>query len=157
MLVHILVVSVLPQSFRQLLGMGWNTLNVAPAWCEISIRIIMGASVGLPAASLCINRRLYNIAIVRSVVVTKAEKRRTVLIDSMICGVFLPSSLAPSILSRPSLQHLRRHRLLPRHLQYSAGLLHLCHVAGHHWARLGRVLWMTQCFLFEPFLNGVPP
>ncbi|CAK5270658.1 unnamed protein product [Mycena citricolor] len=65
-----------------------NTLNVAPAWCEISIRIIMGASVGLPAASLCINRRLYNIAIVRSVVVTKAEKRRTVLIDSMICGVF---------------------------------------------------------------------
>ncbi|KAF7344703.1 Pheromone receptor [Mycena venus] len=50
-----------------------NTLNSAPAWCEISIRIMMGASVGLPAASLCINRRLYHIASVRAVVVTKAE------------------------------------------------------------------------------------
>ncbi|KAJ7611055.1 fungal pheromone STE3G-protein-coupled receptor, partial [Mycena polygramma] len=65
-----------------------NTLDVAPAWCEISIRIMMGASVGLPAASLCINRRLYHIASVRAVVVTHAEKRRAVLIDSLICGLF---------------------------------------------------------------------
>ncbi|KAJ7732209.1 pheromone A receptor-domain-containing protein [Mycena maculata] len=65
-----------------------NTLNSAPAWCEISIRIMMGASVGLPAASLCINRRLYHIASVRCVVITKAEKRRAVLIDSLICGLF---------------------------------------------------------------------
>ncbi|KAJ7661859.1 pheromone A receptor-domain-containing protein [Mycena rosella] len=65
-----------------------NTLNSAPAWCEISIRIMMGASVGLPAASLCINRRLYHIASVRDVVVTAAEKRRAVLIDSLICGLF---------------------------------------------------------------------
>ncbi|KAJ7790722.1 fungal pheromone STE3G-protein-coupled receptor, partial [Mycena leptocephala] len=65
-----------------------NTLNSAPWWCEISIRIMMGASVGLPAASLCINRRLYHIASVRAVVITKAEKARAVLIDSLICGLF---------------------------------------------------------------------
>ena len=33
----------------------------------------MGASVGLPAASLCINRRLYLIASVQTVTVTRAE------------------------------------------------------------------------------------
>ncbi|KAJ7711550.1 pheromone A receptor-domain-containing protein [Mycena metata] len=65
-----------------------NIVNSAPAWCDISIRIMMGASVGLPAASLCINRRLYHIATVQAVVVTKAEKRRAVLIDSLICGLF---------------------------------------------------------------------
>ncbi|KAJ7086817.1 STE3-like pheromone receptor, partial [Mycena belliarum] len=65
-----------------------NMINHAPAWCEISIRIMMGASVGLPAASLCINRRLYHIASVRAVSISKAEKRRTIFIDSLICGLF---------------------------------------------------------------------
>ncbi|KAH9943675.1 pheromone A receptor-domain-containing protein, partial [Amylocystis lapponica] len=50
-----------------------NALNPAPIWCDISTRIIIGASVGLPAASLCINRRLYNIARVQTVMVTAAE------------------------------------------------------------------------------------
>ncbi|RDB18294.1 Pheromone B alpha 3 receptor [Hypsizygus marmoreus] len=65
-----------------------NALNTSPIWCEISIRIIMGASVGLPAASLCINRRLYSIASVRAVNVTRAEKSRAILIDSLICVLF---------------------------------------------------------------------
>ncbi|KAF8884494.1 fungal pheromone STE3G-protein-coupled receptor [Infundibulicybe gibba] len=65
-----------------------NTLNVAPIWCEISIRIMMGASVGLPAASLCINRRLYIIANVRAVSITRAEKSRAVLVDALICVLF---------------------------------------------------------------------
>ncbi|KAJ7436171.1 pheromone A receptor-domain-containing protein [Mycena galericulata] len=79
--------SCLNQSVNSIVWAG-NTLNSAPAWCEISIRIMMGASVGLPAASLCINRRLYHIASVRTVTITKAEKRRAVLIDSLICGLF---------------------------------------------------------------------
>ncbi|KAJ7475477.1 pheromone A receptor-domain-containing protein [Mycena galericulata] len=53
------------------------------------MRIMMGASVGLPAASLSINRRLYHIASVRTVVITNCEKYRAVLIDSLICGLFL--------------------------------------------------------------------
>jgi len=36
-------------------------------------KIIIGFSVAIPAASLCINRRLYCIAAVRSVTRTKAE------------------------------------------------------------------------------------
>ncbi|KAJ7080047.1 GPCR fungal pheromone mating factor [Mycena epipterygia] len=48
---------------------------------------MMCAAVGLPAASLCINRRLYHIASVRAVVITPAE-HRVLLIDSLICGLF---------------------------------------------------------------------
>ncbi|KIJ93455.1 hypothetical protein K443DRAFT_684535 [Laccaria amethystina LaAM-08-1] len=65
-----------------------NALNPAPVWCEISIRIMMGASVGIPASSLCINRRLYKIASVQSATITVAEKRRAVVIDSIICLLF---------------------------------------------------------------------
>ncbi|KAJ6629055.1 fungal pheromone STE3G-protein-coupled receptor [Mycena sp. CBHHK59/15] len=65
-----------------------NTINWSPAWCEISIRIMMAASVGLPASSLCINRRLYHIASVRTVSISKTEKLRSVLVDALICGLF---------------------------------------------------------------------
>jgi pheromone a factor receptor len=46
-------------------------------------------SVGIPAASLCINRRLYLIASVQSVTTTKAEKRRAVYVDLAI-GLGIP-------------------------------------------------------------------
>jgi pheromone a factor receptor len=68
---------------------------------------MMGSSVGLPAASLCINRRLYHIASVQSVSITRSDvcidilvsliltetsldsqKLRAILIDSLICVVF---------------------------------------------------------------------
>ncbi|KAI6007105.1 pheromone A receptor-domain-containing protein [Pisolithus albus] len=65
-----------------------NAINWAPVWCDISIRIMLGSSVGIPAASLCINRRLYKIAKVQAVMVTRAEKRRAVLIDTLICVLF---------------------------------------------------------------------
>lgn len=68
-------------------------------------RIYIGASVGIPAASLCINRRLYKIARMHAVAVTRSEvrrlllvvrnlltitlqKRRAILIDSLICVAF---------------------------------------------------------------------
>ena len=67
-----------------------NALNPTPIWCDIcmfvfirssvhaehpilAIRIILGASVGIPAASLCINRRLYHIARIHTVTITQAE------------------------------------------------------------------------------------
>ncbi|KAJ7622377.1 pheromone A receptor-domain-containing protein [Roridomyces roridus] len=65
-----------------------DMINRAPVWCDISIRITLAASVGIPAASLCINRRLYQIASVKTVSVTVADKRRAVLIDTLICVVF---------------------------------------------------------------------
>ncbi|THU83830.1 pheromone receptor Rcb3 B45 [Dendrothele bispora CBS 962.96] len=65
-----------------------NALNPAPVWCDISTRIMLGATVGIPASSLCINRRLYRIATIQSVGTTQAEKRRAVLIDCLICLLF---------------------------------------------------------------------
>ncbi|KAI6016733.1 pheromone A receptor-domain-containing protein [Pisolithus marmoratus] len=66
-----------------------NVLNVAPVWCDISSKFMIGATVALPAASLCINRRLYHIVSVDAVTKTRAEKRRDVLGDLAI-GLGIP-------------------------------------------------------------------
>ncbi|KAI0632778.1 pheromone A receptor-domain-containing protein [Trametes polyzona] len=66
-----------------------NALNVAPAWCDISSRITIAGTVAIPAASLCINRRLYKIASVRTVALTRADKRQAVIGDICI-GLGLP-------------------------------------------------------------------
>ncbi|KAJ7433665.1 pheromone A receptor-domain-containing protein [Mycena galericulata] len=80
--------SCLTQYFNSVVWAG-NTVNSAPAWCEISIRIMMAASVGLPAASLCINRRMYQIAnMPPTASLGEAEKRRAIITDSLICGLF---------------------------------------------------------------------
>jgi pheromone a factor receptor len=69
----------------------WNkhATNVAPVWCDISTRIIIAQGVGIPAASLCINRRLYHIASVKTVTITKRQKRRAIMVDLAI-GLGLP-------------------------------------------------------------------
>ncbi|KAF9459379.1 pheromone receptor [Collybia nuda] len=61
-----------------------NVINHAPIWCDISIRIILGASMAIPAASLCINRRLYRISRLTTVKITKAEKLRDIGVDLAI-------------------------------------------------------------------------
>ncbi|KAJ7475475.1 Rcb3.42 [Mycena galericulata] len=61
-----------------------NVIDWAPVWCDISSHIIIAVSVGIPASSLCINRRLYNIATCQTVSMTKALKRRAVMIDLAI-------------------------------------------------------------------------
>ncbi|KAF8809922.1 STE3-domain-containing protein [Phlegmacium glaucopus] len=66
-----------------------NAINWAPVWCDISARFIVGVSIAIPAASLCINRRLYHIACVRVVTSTRADKRRAIMVDLAI-GVGLP-------------------------------------------------------------------
>ncbi|KAF7372712.1 STE3-like pheromone receptor [Mycena sanguinolenta] len=63
--------------------------DVAPVWCDISTRLMVGIAVAIPASSLCINRRLYKIASCQTVSVTQAEKRRAVLVDLAI-GLGIP-------------------------------------------------------------------
>ncbi|CAE7159125.1 unnamed protein product, partial [Rhizoctonia solani] len=63
--------------------------DFAPAWCTISAKIIAAQSVGLTAASMCINRKLYNIATIQSVSITPESKRRTMIVDLSI-GVLFP-------------------------------------------------------------------
>ncbi|KAJ4468525.1 pheromone receptor [Lentinula aciculospora] len=62
-----------------------NVINSAPVWCDISIRITMAATAGLPSSSFCIIRRLYGIVSIRTVSISRAEKRRAIVIDSLIC------------------------------------------------------------------------
>ncbi|KAF8553273.1 STE3-domain-containing protein [Imleria badia] len=61
-----------------------NTLNLAPVWCDISSKILLGASVGVPAAGLCISRRLYVISCIKTAVKTRQDKRRAAILDSSI-------------------------------------------------------------------------
>ncbi|KAF8809921.1 STE3-domain-containing protein [Phlegmacium glaucopus] len=71
-----------------------NAIDWAPIWCDISTRLTVGISVGIPAASLCINRRLYKIATCRTATITHAQKRRAVLVDLAI-GLGLPALQMP--------------------------------------------------------------
>ena len=57
---------------------------------NIATRLIIGVGIGVPATSLCINRRLYHIAACTSVAPkTAAQKRRDIIIDLCI-GIGLP-------------------------------------------------------------------
>ncbi|KAF7974532.1 hypothetical protein HWV62_13763 [Athelia sp. TMB] len=72
-------------------GVVWadNVIVTHPLWCDITSRFMTGMAVGIPCAALCIQRRLYLIATVRSVTTTKAEKRRAIYVDLAI-GVGIP-------------------------------------------------------------------
>ncbi|KAF9789562.1 fungal pheromone STE3G-protein-coupled receptor [Thelephora terrestris] len=65
-----------------------DAIDRAPVFCDISTRITLAASAGIPAASMCIIRRLYNISKIQAVATTHAEKRRVVLVDTLICVLF---------------------------------------------------------------------
>lgn len=69
----------------------WNNNIIlrAPGYCAFVARIQAGLNVAVPAASLCINRRLYKIATIKTVTVDKSEKRRTVMTDLLI-GLGIP-------------------------------------------------------------------
>ena len=52
-------------------------------------RVQTALNVAIPACSLCINRRLYKIATVKAVRISRSDKRRAVMIDLLI-GIGLP-------------------------------------------------------------------
>ncbi|CAE6436088.1 unnamed protein product [Rhizoctonia solani] len=58
-----------------------NLSDPAPVWCDISAKILIGVSVGLNAASLCINRRLYQITHPRYAQGDSNSKRRAAIFD----------------------------------------------------------------------------
>ncbi|KAJ7864691.1 STE3-like pheromone receptor [Mycena leptocephala] len=63
----------------------------------VASKLIVGIAVAIPAASLCINCRVYKIASCSSVSVSKAEKRRAVLNsrDDIIQNIVPPTPLLP--------------------------------------------------------------
>ncbi|EPQ30811.1 uncharacterized protein PFL1_01711 [Pseudozyma flocculosa PF-1] len=58
--------------------------NLAPAWCEISIRIRHLTNFALLCCNLCIARRLESIASTREVRLTEQGRRRRLLVDLFI-------------------------------------------------------------------------
>ena len=84
-----------------------NVINRAPIYSDIGrlslydiahrrslnyttvVHFQVGLSVAMPAASLCINRRLYKIATAKVVMVTRSDNRRAVIIDLLI-GIGIP-------------------------------------------------------------------
>ncbi|KAF9040039.1 pheromone A receptor-domain-containing protein [Panaeolus papilionaceus] len=61
-----------------------NLRNSSPVWCDISSKIIIGVSVGIPAATLCISRRLYYLTSGNTVSITRDDKRRMIIMDLAI-------------------------------------------------------------------------
>ncbi|KAF6749922.1 pheromone receptor [Ephemerocybe angulata] len=58
--------------------------DIAPVWCDISSKIYVGVGVGIPASILCISRRLYTLISIQRSSITKADKRRMVMVDLLI-------------------------------------------------------------------------
>ncbi|KAH9919595.1 GPCR fungal pheromone mating factor [Fomitopsis serialis] len=74
------------------LAQGINTLAWADnvevkhvVWCDIATRLFIGSNIALPAACLALCMHLERIASARMVQITEADKRRRMLIDSVLC------------------------------------------------------------------------
>ena len=52
-----------------------NMRNPAPVWCDIATKFMVGLNVAVPAVSLCINRRLYKIATMKTLALSPSEVR----------------------------------------------------------------------------------
>ncbi|KII83813.1 hypothetical protein PLICRDRAFT_119070 [Plicaturopsis crispa FD-325 SS-3] len=61
-----------------------NVNNVAPVWCDISSKLLLGVGIGIPASSLCISRRLYKITAIQTVSVSRQDKIRAIVGDVCI-------------------------------------------------------------------------
>ncbi|THU76386.1 STE3-like pheromone receptor [Dendrothele bispora CBS 962.96] len=61
-----------------------NVKNVAPVWCDISVQLLQGAGLGIPASVLCISRRLYKITSSQVASSTRRDKIRALIVDLCI-------------------------------------------------------------------------
>ncbi|TDL15049.1 STE3-domain-containing protein [Rickenella mellea] len=62
-----------------------NALNPAPIYCDISSRFFIGYTVALPAASLCIIRRLYLVSSMKYFLASTRQKNWALIQDLSIC------------------------------------------------------------------------
>jgi hypothetical protein len=156
-----------------------NMINRVPVYCDIcksvdpqslerpltlrhltATRIQVALNVAIPACSLCINRRLYKIATVKAVMITREEKRRAVIQDLVICvGIpilqmvsgecawsFTANESFTRMQSRvrcfvESLQHIGGFRPYIRYREYPTNLRPLTHVARDYRYGIFILLW----------------
>ncbi|KAK6987709.1 STE3-domain-containing protein [Favolaschia claudopus] len=58
---------------------------IAPIWCDISTKLIIGSNFALPAACLCICIHLEQVSSIRAVRVTIDDKKRRQLFEALMC------------------------------------------------------------------------
>nr|AEY62480.1 pheromone receptor a1 [Anthracocystis walkeri] len=64
----------------------WNSIaDLAPGFCEISVRLKHVMFIAIPASNLVIARKLESIASTRQVRATAADHKRSIIIDLLIC------------------------------------------------------------------------
>ncbi|KAI0271184.1 pheromone A receptor-domain-containing protein [Russula aff. rugulosa BPL654] len=59
-------------------------INRVPVYCDISTRIQVALNAAIPASSLCINRQLYRVSMIKTARITDVEKRRNLIYDLLI-------------------------------------------------------------------------
>ena len=64
-------------------------INSPQVYCTIASRVYICIAIAIPAIVLCINRRLYLLASLNSILSSEADKRREIMIDIAI-GIGLP-------------------------------------------------------------------
>ncbi|KAJ8075672.1 a-factor receptor [Marasmius tenuissimus] len=84
-----------------------SVANVAPVWCDISVQVILGAAIGIPASTLCISRRLYRITSIRSVSLSRADKKRAIIED-----VCIAAGIPAIVLALHTIVHAHRFDIL---------------------------------------------
>ncbi|TDL17045.1 fungal pheromone STE3G-protein-coupled receptor [Rickenella mellea] len=84
LLVLWLAIACLNQFINSVIWHG-NTRNFVPVWCDISSRLIVGISVGIPCSALCMTRRLYHVCSMKALLLTTIQKRRALVEDMCIC------------------------------------------------------------------------
>ncbi|KAF9447631.1 fungal pheromone STE3G-protein-coupled receptor [Macrolepiota fuliginosa MF-IS2] len=62
-----------------------NVENAAPVWCDITSKIIVGASYALPLATLCICKHLEMVSSSRKVSFDYADRRHRMLFEAFMC------------------------------------------------------------------------
>ncbi|KAF8174224.1 GPCR fungal pheromone mating factor [Pholiota molesta] len=62
-----------------------NVRIVAPVWCDIATKIIIGANLGLPASIFCLCIHLERVSSVRNAATSLVQKRRRQYIDGAVC------------------------------------------------------------------------
>ncbi|RXW17912.1 hypothetical protein EST38_g7942 [Candolleomyces aberdarensis] len=59
--------------------------DVAPVYCDIATKIVLGGSYGLPFATLCIAKHLEMVSSSRTVSYTIADRKRRMILDAILC------------------------------------------------------------------------
>ncbi|PPQ96640.1 hypothetical protein CVT26_010680 [Gymnopilus dilepis] len=64
-----------------------NVNDPAPVWCDITTKIVVGASYALPLATLCVCKHLEMVSSSRKVSYDFADRRRRMIFEFMMCFI----------------------------------------------------------------------